>query len=94
MSLAMPDLAHRYEEWVANAKRQGAKFVAYKCPNTDCGRELETLRVTPEDAATGRLRYDSLNTCPYCGDTHWKVVRYDGRVDAVRPGKDQEPTHV
>lgn len=70
-TIASPELLEKHNAYIARCKANGAPTQTYNTPC--CSRELED-RVPPE----GEGPWDSLVTCPYCGDLFWKVAHHDG----------------
>jgi len=70
----MSDLAI-YLEWVKNIERKGIVLTEYPCPDCNCNLKTPT-------PAEGDI-YDSMTTCPYCDEHHFKSVNSDGSVDVT-----------
>ena len=62
------ELMTRHQDFIARCKAKGLKFTSYRCPKKRCGFVIET-RVAPKGEV-----WDTLATCPKCGDTHMKVT--------------------
>ena len=62
----MTTLMQRHENYIAAIKANGGKCVVYQTPC--CGKSLESL------AAPDGENWDSLVTCPFCGDLFAKLT--------------------
>lgn len=62
----LTDLRRRHEAYMIAWRQSGKETRTYDTPC--CGKELETT--APSNGET----WDSLTTCPWCGDLHMKSV--------------------
>lgn len=66
-----------YVAYMDQVRAEGRPIVAYEPP---CGcPAIETE--APDDADV----WDTLSTCPHCGDLHYKVVYFDHAEGYARP---------
>lgn len=61
----MKTLKQKHEEYISSVKASGAKTLTYPAPC--CGGQIE------DRAANTGETWDSLRTCPHCGELFMKV---------------------
>lgn len=62
-------LSHYYKSWLAVAKQNGIKLIAYNCPT--CLEKLKTIQPQPGEY------WDTLSTCPLGQVLLFKISKYD-----------------
>lgn len=62
-----PTLLHKHKDYIRRARADDANIILYVTPC--CGKDLETT--APKDSQV----WDSLTSCPYCGQLFMKVCR-------------------
>jgi hypothetical protein len=64
--VGLMNLRRRHEEYMIAWRQSGKPTRNYETPC--CGKEIETTAPSNDET------WDSLTTCPWCGDLHMKVV--------------------
>lgn len=72
-------LKAEYERFIAQAHQHNVKCGVYNCPS--CKKELESIIPENDDI------FDSLATCPYCGEVSMKIAHSDKIVITSLDGK-------
>lgn len=73
-------LRENHEQLLARYREAGQRLTSYACPT--CEQQIETL--VPDSPQI----FDTMMTCPFCGDLHFKIVYASGRVRAMLPESD------
>lgn len=76
------ELLKSHKDYLDRCRTGGARVLAFRTPC--CGVTMET--VVPKNGET----WDSLTTCPYCGDLFMKISRRE-KVVALMPPDQAKP---
>lgn len=75
----LKQLAKKYENYLQSWKNKGGKSASCDCPH--CGKSVEH----PLPGLVGD-KWDTLTTCPHCGEISWKVATHNSvTVVKVKP---------